>query len=215
MNHQYYDAIRKVYENGVPNCPRKMHVRELYNYIFTLNPPLHPVSTLEGFQTNLEYAKKETEWYRSGSNKIADMGKFAHIWEKYSDDGIHCNSAYGQYIFPYQWNWVVAKFKEDSNTRQAIININQPMHKENPTKDFPCCICMNFYINEYGLNLTTVFRSQDVNTGLRNDIYTMIMLQQDMANQLKLDIGVYTNISLNLHIYEKDYKKAERLLYGS
>ena len=162
---------------------------------------------------------------------------FKPVWEQFSDDGVSVNSSYGQYMFNdkfryhktaigeivsddhrdygmymNQWDWIKAKLKEDPDTRQAVLNINQVKHKERPTKDFPCCIAMQFTIRSNKLKLVTIFRSQDINTGLRNDVFTMAGLQRKMAEELEMECGEFTNIALNLHIYEADWANAEKLL---
>lgn len=238
MNSAYLRAIRRVFCDGVDSAPRGLKVREVENYIFSVESPLQCISSLQPFHTRMEYAEAELIWYMRGSKRIKDLvhpetkKSFAHLWEKFSDDGVEVNSAYGQYIFNQtiitlidnfggalksqkitQWDWVKEKLQEDSDTRHAIININQPMSKFRfHTKDFPCCIAMHFTIRNNKLNLQVIFRSQDVNTGLRNDIYTMCGLQRLMAQELNIDYGTFTNIALNLHLYEKDFPAVEKML---
>jgi len=234
MNREYYRAITAVLKNGVQSAPRGIRVLELpYPYLFTLNHQRGEtaISTLKPFHTRLDYAEAELRWYLSGSARIDALvgpsGKsYAHVWKQFSDDGVNANSAYGQYIFRKQyiadlpdgsctdlmsqWEWVKKKLRHDPDTRQAIININQPYHKETLTKDFPCCVCMAFTVRGDKLNLTTVFRSQDVNTGLRNDVYTMYHLQKYMAGELGMSCGVFMNMTLNLHLYEDKWTAARQ-----
>lgn len=200
----------------------------------------HFVSTIRPFHTRLKYAEAELAWYLSGSDRIADLvhpvtGKsFAKLWKQFSDDGVRVNSAYGQYLFSQrfdmavsakhegdtgyyatginQWIWAVDKLRKDPDSRQVVLNVNQVRHKIVPTKDFPCCICLQFTIRNNALCVTVVFRSQDVNTGLRNDVFTMHGLQMAMATELGRPCGRFTNIAFNLHIYERDVRAAEAAL---
>lgn len=221
MDSQYAEIIQTILDLGQPSSPRGMPVVEIHNAHFVLEDPTKHIVRRKPMQTRKKYAEKEFEWYVSGSNLVADMGEFAHVWKQYSDDGIHVNSAYGQFMFlpgsvpntdMSQWEWVKRKLRQDPDTRQAIININQPIHKfhtdPNGTKDFPCCVCMYFYIRGSRLYLHTQFRSQDVNTGLRNDVYTMAKLQMKMADELSIELGSFTNSAFNLHLYMKDYDMA-------
>ena len=231
MNKEYYRAIAAVLFESVESAPRGMRVLELpHPYVFRLGSQYKNVlSILKPFHTRIDYAEAELRWYLSGSTRIDELvgpsGKsYARLWERFTDDGVNVNSAYGRYIFsdrflgifdggefPWmmsQWEWAREKLRYDSDTRQAVININQPHHKETPTRDFPCCVCMMFTIRGDMLNLTTVFRSQDVDTGLRNDVYTMHALQAKMAEELKIFPGTFTNVALNLHLYESKWDKA-------
>ncbi|MEK0337084.1 MAG: thymidylate synthase [Nitrosopumilus sp.] len=232
---EYLEAIMAVVKFGSESAPRGQKVLELDNCILTLDNPMKCISTLKPFHTRIEYAEAELAWYLSGSKLLADLkhpitGKcFQPVWEKFSDDGISVNSSYGQYLFSdyfewfyngalsdatpiNQWDWVKKKLEEDPDTRQAVMNINQMRHKEMPTKDFPCCIAMQFTIRNDKLKLVTIFRSQDINTGLRNDVFTMTGLHRKMAEEFEMECGEFTNIALNLHIYEKDWDNARKLL---
>jgi thymidylate synthase len=200
----------------------------------------HFISTLKPFHTRVPYAEAELAWYLSGSDRIVDLThpvtgrSFARLWKQFSDDGVRVNSAYGQYLFSQrfdmavaaehegdtgyyatdinQWMWAVDRLRKDPDSRQVVLNVNQVVHKAVPTKDFPCCICLQFTIRDNALCATVVFRSQDVNTGLRNDVFTMHGLQMAMAKELGLRCGRFTNIALNLHIYERDVEAAETAL---
>ena len=233
---EYLEAILAVTRFGSESAPRGQKVLELDNCILTLDNPMKCISTLKPFHTRIEYAEAELAWYLSGSKLLDDLkhpvtGKcFKPVWEQFSDDGVSVNSSYGQYlfkeefayyydrldkvtgIFMNQWEWVKRKLQEDPDTRQAVMNINQVKHKERPTKDFPCCIAMQFTIRNNKLKLVTIFRSQDINTGLRNDVFTMAGLQRKMAEELEMECGEFTNIALNLHVYEKDWTNAIKLL---
>ena len=235
MNREYYRAIAAVLFNGVESAPRRKKVLELlhpYALKLACIPSEIGVSNLKPFHTRIDYAEAELQWYLSGSARIDELigpsGKsYAHLWKRFSDNGIHANSAYGQYIFGEtepamtddkalwqnmsQWEWVRYKLRYDPDTRQAVININQPRHKVMPTKDFPCCIVMMFTVRDGKLNLVTVFRSQDVDTGLRNDVYTMYRLQIKMAQELGMPCGTFTNVALNLHLYESKWDAAIRV----
>lgn len=232
MNKEYGEAILAVMKGKI-SSPRGMKVIEINDYVFTVDNPLKCIATKEfkPFHTRIEYAEAELAWYISGSKEIKDLvhpisGKtFGHLWEKFSDDGYTVNSAYGQYIFAQrvyvspdltipQWMWIKSELRNDPDSRRAIINVNQPVHKNllsGPTKDFPCCVCLQFTIRDNKLNLQVVFRSQDVDTGLRNDVFTMCGIQRLMAEQLEIECGTFTNIALNLHMYEPSWKNAELL----
>ena len=73
-------------------------------------------------------------------------------------------------------------------------------------------VCMMFAVRDGRLNLTTVFQSQDVDTGLRNDVYTMHALQAKMAQELGMSCRTFTNVALNLHLYESKWDKAMQVL---
>ena len=239
MNTEYLQALGHVFYSGREAAPRGMKVLEVDNYVFVVSSPFRCLSTLKPLHTRLEYAEAELSWYAKGSNKPKDLrhpitGKsFENIWSQYSDDNVTVNSAYGQYIFAQyfeacngkmvldpipmtQREWIRQELRRDPDSRRAVININQVKHKSLlTTKDFPCCVVMQFTIRNNRLNLAVVFRSQDIDTGLRNDVYTMCGLQRMMAAELKLECGWFSNVALNLHLYEKKWDDVRVLLEQS
>jgi len=226
MNSEYFNVIKDVYENGKEVSPRGMKVKELLCYSFWLNDPTKNTVSLKGFETNLNYAKKELEWYLSGTNKINFDPLLEKIWKKYSNDGETVQSAYGNYIFNQQievvegeklsqWEWAKRELIKDVDSRRAVININQPYHKaEKYSLDVPCAMYLQFLIRNNKLHLIANLRSNDLVLGVRNDVYCFTELQKKMADELGLSLGKYWHYSGSMHIYEKDWKKCEELLYG-
>lgn len=215
----YYKILHNLWNYGIESSPRKIKIKELLGYRFVLHDPLDNLITLKGFETNEDYAKEEFKWYVSGSNKISDLGKYAKTWEKFSDDGVHVNSAYGERIFGKhpqisinQWEWVKQKLKTDPDSRQAIINLNAAFDKERETKDFPCTVFLQYFIREDELHAITAIRSNDVYCGLRNDVPCFSWMQQKMADELKVGIGDYIHFAGSMHLYENQWEKAKKLL---
>lgn len=198
--------------------------KEILHQTIELEDINQNIVSLKGFETNIKYAKEELNWYISGTNKIDFSPLIKKTWEKYSDDGITVNSNYGYRIFgnhpsiyTNQWNWVIGKFLDDINTRQAVININSAFDKIKPTKDFPCTISIQCFIRNKKLIWMTTMRSQDIYYGMRNDIYCFTELQKLMGKQLKI-VGIpiesyhYIHTCHSLHIYEEQYEKMNKLL---
>ena len=217
----YKSLLIEAYTHGLKSSPRGQETRELIAKRIALDPNDN-IITLPGFKTALKYAKKELEWYMSGSNKIADMGEFSHVWEKYSDDGVTANSAYGYQIFGNhpdvrvnQWEWVVSKLTADRDSRQCFININLPSHKERPTKDLCCTIGIQYFIRENKLHSITYIRSNDIYYGFRNDIYCFCEMQKLMAKRLSIEVGTYFHVAGSLHLYQPQFEKVEELIKTS
>lgn len=192
-------------------------IKEIIHYTFFIDNISDNIIEIPGFETNLDYAKEELNWYLYGTKNINFSEKINKIWKKYSDDGINVNSNYGDIIFNdniNQWTFCINKFKKDINTRQAIININQIKHKSFfETKDFPCCIYIQMFIRNNNLVWIINFRSQDIYLGFRNDIYCFTEIMKLFILELeKENIYVSKNSKIiyicnSLHIYEKHFDK--------
>ena len=58
--------------------------------------------------------------------------------------------------------------------------------------------------------MTVVMRSNDLVYGFCNDQYCFSMLQEYVANELSIEVGTYTHIAHDLHIYERHYNMKEK-----
>jgi len=218
MNREYFKAIRDLIDAPI-TAPRGMKTKELLAQHILLDNPKFSVVTLPKFETNLEYAEKELEWYLSGTNKLSGLGKFGKCWNFCSDDGMHVNSAYGHRIFGMhpkmkinQWKWCIKKLKEDTDSRQCVINLNSEFDKRKKTKDFICTVFCQVLVRRNKLHWLTFMRSTDAYLGVRNDIFCFTGLQRIMAHQLGLSLGKYHHFASSLHLYEKQFKKAKKLV---
>lgn len=218
LNEIYYDLLTALAQ--APNVsPRGLPTRELSPCLAELSDPTQNIITLPGFETNIDYAKKELKWYISGSNKLTGIHPYEKVLVKYSDDGVTLNSAYGYMIFGNhpqvkidQFDWCARKLAEDTDTRQAVININLPAHKWAKTKDFPCTVFLQFLVRFHRLDLFTAMRSNDIFYGLRNDAYCFTELQKIMLSKLRdlgvrAELGRYFHYSTSIHVYEQKWRE--------
>jgi len=217
INDIYKNILLMIYKHGDEITPRKMKCKELINQTIVLNPKDN-IITLKGFETNMNYANEELKWYLSGSKRFDFSLLINKIWKKYSDDDITVNSAYGYYFFTQktllnytQWNWVIDELKNDKDSRRCIININNITHKKHISKDIPCTINCQVMIRNNKLIWITNMRSNDIYFGFRNDIYCFTELQKKMAQELRIETGLYYHNVASLHLYESEYRKTKWL----
>jgi len=218
LNDTYRALLIAATTNGIETSPRGMLTRELIAARVEIDPNDN-IITLPGFETNLEYAKAELEWYLSGTNKFKALGKFSKVWEKFSDDGETVNSAYGYQIYGNhpavgidQMKWVEDELRKDPDSRRAVVNINLPSHKDHHSKDLPCTIALEYLIRGGKLHAITYMRSNDIYFGFRNDIYCFTELQKILAKKLGIEAGTYFHIAGSLHIYKKQMDKVREVL---
>jgi thymidylate synthase len=212
INEIYQQMLEDIYINGFEIQPRGFKCKELMAYAVVLEDPCDRVITLKGFETNVKYAETEYKWYCSGSNRIDWHPLIKKIWEKYSDDGVTTNSAYGYRIFKSdQWLQCRTLLCFDNDTRRAVINIGLPRDKL-AIKDQPCTLTMQFLIRNNKLHLIVSMRSNDAYLGFRNDVYCFTKLQERMANEIGISLGRYCHIVGSMHLYEHDYDKVKKLL---
>lgn len=168
------------------------------------NVCLNPVRNL-----SLRYMLGEIKWYLSGSNKVADIAKYAKMWNDLTDDGETVNSAYGYRIFHKfgfnQLQYCIDKLKSNPYDRQAVIHIKEASNM--PTKDTPCTCLLQFTCEGGKLNLHTYMRSNDIWLGLPYDAAFFMVVLQIVSTKTGIPVGRYYHTVGDLHLYEKHWGK--------
>ena len=179
---------------------------EVLNAVTVIEDPTYNIVKSDIRKMPIRYAVGELLWYLSGSNSLDDIKRYSKAWENLSDDGYTVNSAYGYRIqskFGFnQWEHVVGLLKKDPNSRQAVIHIKDPSNE--PTKDLPCTVCLQYLIRDGKLHATTYMRSNDIWLGFPYDVFSFTCLQIIMAFELGVEIGEYTHIAGSLHLYRRN-----------
>lgn len=65
---------------------------------------------------------------------------------------------------------------------------------------------------EKALEIVVTMRSNDIWLGVPYDVVQFSMLQAAVAGELKVAVGRYTHISGSMHLYKRDWKRAEALI---
>jgi len=173
----------------------------------------------------IKYLCREFLAYFSGSLKAEEgLAKASKFWMSLVDENGKINSNYGYYVFHEtvegygnQYSWVKSVLLKNSDSRRAIININQNYHKSD-TKDFPCTIAMQFYIKNNILNCETISRSTDVITGLPYDMgfFSFIheLMWKDLAESGMSDLRLGKTVMKTTftQIYDKTWQKANEVM---
>lgn len=187
-------------------------VGEICDAVFCIEDPTRNIVSSPIRNMPMRYAVGELAWYLSGSNKVKDISRFAKKWADISDDGETNNSAYGWRIFDKfgfdQWQYVKELLWKDPSSRQAVIHIKDANNQ--PTKDVPCTVYLQFFIRDGKLNLSTHMRSNDLWMGVPYDMFSFCFLQMLMAMELGVEIGHYIHYAGSLHIYSRDYETAKK-----
>ena len=163
-------------------------------------------------EMSMRYAVGELLWYMSGNKELKAIQNITKAWDRMSDDGETVNSNYGYCIVNKygfnQLNYVIKLLQENPNTRQAVIHIKEPNNK--PSKDVNCTVCLQFFIRDNKLYLTTYMRSNDLWMGFPYDVFQFTNFQILVAMYLGIEIGTYTHIAGSLHLYERNVRKVDK-----
>ena len=201
-NEAYEAVLDEIIINGIDFD----NTKAIFNCGFYIADPLDNHITNKQRDWKLTYAMAEWDWYLSGDpsiNKLGEIyGKIPPIWERMADSNGNVNSNYG-----YQWkrnnqiDYVVAKLKDNPNTRHAAISIYDCKEHDTYSKDTPCTYAVQFTILNNTLNMSVYMRSNDIWYGFCNDQYQFSLLQKMIANRLSIDVGWYYHHAHNMHLY--------------
>jgi hypothetical protein len=156
----------------------------------------------------------ESIWMLAGRNDVAFVSQFNKNMVNFSDDGEVFNAAYGhrwrRHFGFDQLEAVIKMLTHDPESRQAIVQMWDAADLMKNTKDKCCNMQVIFDLRDGSLNMTVLNRSNDIWWGAygANAVH-FSMLQEFIASALKRPVGVYRQVSHNLHLYTKLYDASE------
>jgi thymidylate synthase len=106
---------------------------------------------------------------------------------------------------------VIEMLRRDHSTRRGWIPILHP-EQVGSKKEIPCCVGMDLKIRDEKLLMTTVFRSNEMFQAAQSDIYGYRMLQKYIAWLLRVEVGIYCQLSISAHLRMSDMDGIDRLL---
>jgi thymidylate synthase len=219
----YLALIEKV-TNGYTyeSAPRGQKIKEIIGATFTITDPKARLPYVVGRKFGVTYLAAELVWYLSGNNKTNWISKYSNFWSSISDDGVTANSAYGARLFqPHQriasarftqWDYIVGELKRDPDSRRAVMHLRVPADSIDAKLDVPCTLALQFFIRDNKLHQVAHMRSSDVIFGIAYDIPAFTMFQEILANELNVEMGTYTHVSNSLHLYERHFDMAQKIL---
>lgn len=168
----WVDSLIDIMSNGDTVKPRGQGTKEIQQRTITVDMR-KPVLMVPDRKLNYKFMAAEAYWILSGDDKAENIVPYNKHIGNFSDDGITFFGAYGPKISA-QLDYVVAKLKQDNDTRQAGLTI----WRENPkhTKDVPCTVAMFFNIRNGKLNANVFMRSSDIWLGIPYDVFNFSMV---------------------------------------
>lgn len=157
----------------------------------------------------------EAIWMLGGRNDVKFPATFAKHIATFSDDGETLNGAYGhrwrEHFGVDQINLAIAQLVKDPLDRRVVIGMWDPYIDQTIAeaggKDVPCNTHVYFATNVVGeLDMTVCNRSNDMVWGAYGaNMVHMSILQEYVALCVGLPLGVYYQMSNNLHVYERHF----------
>tara|TARA_R110002020_G_scaffold165813_5_gene353551 strand:+ start:13243 stop:14319 length:1077 start_codon:yes stop_codon:yes gene_type:complete len=155
-------------------------------------------------------------WMLGGRSSVDEVVWFNKNMKSFSDDGSFFHGAYGRRWRQHfgfnktdQLSIIIERLKKDPSDRRCVLSIwDTEVDLGGDSLDHPCNTQVYFKVREGQLNMTVCNRSNDMIWGAygANAVH-FSMLHEYMAGMIGVSVGVYTQISDSLHVYEEVYEK--------
>jgi thymidylate synthase len=212
-------VLSSILQQGDEVNPRGMKTLELYPVTFTLLKPRSRCVTTAARRWNLPLAIGEFCWHVAGSNELDFIEYYAPRWREFAEDGATIRgSCYGHRVFSTtnevsQWERLLQLLRTDCHSRRAILHLSEPNDAlDISSKDIACASTIQFLIRGGAVHAVVNMRSNDAIWGLPYDIFLFTMLQELLACELKLNLGTYTHSAASMHLYERHFELAAKLV---
>lgn len=208
-------TARRVLTTGEEVSPRGQRTKELRHFSLTVRDPYDILCTGINAGQSREVIAAETLQLIGGFCDPEFAVKHAPNLHKFRNASGGFDGAYGprlREVLPA----IVARLKSDPDTRQAIVPIWRASDAtRTESLDYPCTLTLGFYVRRNRLEMDVAMRSNDVNWGLKNDLFQFTQLQLSIAHLLGVEAGPYRHTAFSMHLYERDWEWADQLDGGA
>lgn len=187
----------------------------------TYSHPRERVLFNEARDANPFFHFYESLWMLAGRNDVASLAHYnSKISEIASDDGKTFHGAYGERWrkaggLLNQLKAIIKHLSKTPNSRRVVLEMwsaTRDLVAIEKTKDVPCNTHAYFAIENGRLNMTVCNRSNDLVWGMLGaNVVHFSYLQEYLAGALGVRVGLYNQVTNNLHVYTERWKPEEWL----
>lgn len=192
LGEAWIEAMRDVMAKGEDIFDEDVRLKEIRNMYITID------EAGENDEILVEYANKE---------------RIALMKEKYATCGLvgDYKTDYGSRIFNNnginQLEWIINRMKKKPETKAATISLHIPGEDL-----LPCLSLMDFKLRNSKLDMTVVYRSQNIYWSQPGNVLALRKMQEDVVKAVGCKPGKVELIAISAHIYEKDYEAVQVIL---
>ena len=213
--------LNKLLTQGSVIPSRNGETRELTMQHITIDQTTDPYITTPGRNVSLPAQIAETMWILAGRSDVEWLSNYLPQAPKFSDDGKTWRGGYGPRLRKFagiddnvdQLKYIIDLLREDPDTRRAVFTIYDPVVDSRPGKDIPCNNWVHFLARDGKLHAHVAIRSNDAMWGWSGiNSFEWSILNQVVAAYAGLLPGTITYDISSLHLYERHYDKAQRIV---
>jgi thymidylate synthase len=175
---------------------------------------------LIGFRRTFPYiAAAEVAWALMGTTDPTWLQRHTHVWDAFINDRGELTSSYG-----YRWmrafgvdqlDTLIKKLKKNPSSRQTTLMAWNPTVDstvDDQPLNVPCPIGYVFNILGGRLSCDVFLRSSDIILGFPVDLVYFCLLNNLIANTLKVKTGQVSFRLSNAHIYDNHFERVVELM---
>lgn len=225
-NTAYRQILSDILDNGIEikatktlSTGSEKTTKDLWNYSIKLENPMDSVVKSNSNKFWVAGAVSRFIWMMGANNRIKDIEFY---WGKgvgnFSDDEIIMpGSNYGaRMITPRpgmnQIESVIERLKKNPSTRRGAISIYHPEDAVRNSKDIPCAFGVFYTLRGGKLNTTIIMRSNNASFLFPYNIFEFSLLSEVIANEVGVKMGELHFQAVSMHLYEKDFEKAQKVI---
>lgn len=209
--------LHAVVDFGDPVEVRGERTRELRARLIEVSDIRSRYVMLPHRNNNVFASIAESMWVIAGRNDLSFLSAYLERAVDFSDDGLTWRAGYGPRL--RNWNGVdqlaeiVKILREEPLSRRAVASIYDPDRDFVESRDIPCNNWLHFLMRDGRLNLHVAARSTDLWWGFSGiNAFEWTLLLEVMARWLRCAPGRLVFFSSSLHLYERHFDRASRLL---
>jgi thymidylate synthase len=214
-------VLKEIDADGQTVAARGSEQREILGTLLTIDRPQERVLTIPHRNNNVFAQIAETLWVLAGRDDLDFLGRYLPRAVEFSDDGKTWRAAYGPRLRAWdsqvdQLAQVRARLTEDRYTKRAVAMIFDPASDFGDTLDVPCNNWLHFLHRDATLHLNVAVRANDAIWGFSGiNAFEWSVLHELMASTLGWAIGRMSWFVGTMHVYERHYETAKRIMHHS
>lgn len=103
-----------------------------------------------------------------------------------------------------QLPFIIAELNRNPSSRRAVIVVRD-WEVDAESEDPACLQHIQYFIRDNQLHCKVLFRSNDACKATFMNAFALIMLQKRIADELGVEVGMYTHRANSFHCYENDF----------
>ena len=209
------DAFNLIISQGKPTEASRGRTLEVTGILLELGNPRARLSRSETKGRPFS-CLGELLWYLSGSDKLEFIERYIRAYADDAEDDGTLHGAYGPRLFDMDGQNQIANvtnlLRETPGSRRAVIQLYSAQDIAKRYNEIPCTTTIQYLLRDARLECCVTMRSNDAFKGLPHDTFCFTMIQEIIARELGVELGVYKHFAGSLHLYEDSINGAQQYL---